>query len=181
MKFATFIHQKPYEHIVARVRRRGVTLLPAVAIFFILLAMPLAVGALLFHLFPTIITLPTGFPLIYPVGILMISIYYLSMLLFFYSYFLDFYLDVLVLTNDRLIDIEQLGLFAHRVSEVDLYKIQDITSEVNGVFASVFNYGTLSIQTAGAVDKFIIYRVPHPDRLRQEIMDLAEEDRKHHQ
>ena len=76
--------------------------------------------------------------------------------------------------------MEQVGVFARRTSEVDLYKIQDITSEVKGVFASLFDYGDLLVQTAGAVERFMVTGIPHPDKLRQEILDLASEDRKYH-
>ena len=66
------------------------------------------------------------------------------------------------------------------ISEVDLYKIQDITSAIDGFIPSIFNYGNMLIQTAGAVEKFIITSVPHPEMLRQAILDLAEADRKFH-
>jgi membrane protein YdbS with pleckstrin-like domain len=108
------------------------------------------------------------------------SIYLLSVAIFFYSSFVIFYLDMLVITNDRLLDIEQKNLFARSISEADLYQIQDVSSEVVGVFASLFNYGNLTIQTAGAVLKFSVSNVHDPDGLRQEILELAEADRKFH-
>ncbi len=108
------------------------------------------------------------------------SIYYLSIGIFFYTYFVNYYLDLLIITNDRLLHIEQEGIFARTISEVDLYKIQDITSTIDGFFPSMFNYGDLLIQTAGAVEKFSIVSIPKPESLRQKILDLAEEDRKFH-
>ena len=176
MHLSTFIHQKSYERVVHKVRRHFITLIPAGALFVILLGMPVVVWLLIGRLFPDFIPNAVLTPLI----ILAASVYYLSVTLFFYSYFLDFYLDVLVVTNDRLIDIEQIGLLARSVSEVDLYKIQDVTSEVRGALASLFNYGTISIQSAGAVEKFIIHDIPGPEKLRQEILDLAEADRQYH-
>lgn len=176
MHLDQFIHQKPYEHIAYRVRRHLITLLPAIAIFFLLLAMPFGAHWLIAAQFPAWLEGPIVSPLIILFG----SVYYLSVVLFFYSYFLDFYLDLLVVTNDRLIDIEQIGVFARSVAEVDLYKIQDITSTVKGIFASLFNYGDLEVQTAGAVEKFRVENVPRPEALRQAILDLAESDREFH-
>lgn len=176
MHLTAFIHQKSYEHIVHRVRRHPITIIPAFVVFFILLTIPFALHWLSMTLFPTFL----DGPIVFPLAVLLAGVYYLSVILFFYSYFLDFYLDLLVVTNDRLIDIEQIGVFARSVSEVDLYQIQDITSEVKGIFASLFNYGNLFIQTAGATEKFNIHNVPNPEQLRREILDLAEEDRKYH-
>jgi membrane protein YdbS with pleckstrin-like domain len=117
---------------------------------------------------------------LFPIFVLFMSIYLLSVAIFFYSSFVIFYLDMLVITNDRLLDIEQKNLFARSISEADLYQIQDVSSEVVGVFASLFNYGNLTIQTAGAVLKFSVSNVHDPDGLRQEILELAEADRKFH-
>lgn len=176
MRLSRFIHQKPYERIVYKVRRSLVTLLPALLGFVLLLLLPGAVYWLLTTLFPTLLLNP----LLRPILILFGSLYLLCINLFFYSYFIDFYLDLLVVTNDRLVDVEQRGLFARSISEVDLFQIQDITSEVHGVFASLFNYGVLKIQTAGATQNFIIPDVPHPHHLRQAILDLAAADRQYH-
>lgn len=176
MSLRSFIHQKSYEHIVHEVRRHPVTLVPAFLLFVLLLALPVGVYWLVANVFPTWLQGDISFPLL----VLFASLYYLAIGVFVYTYFISFYLDLLVVTNDRLLDINQQGLFARTISELDLFKVQDVTSDVHGVFASLFNYGTVSIQTAGAVDRFIAENVPHPDALRQEILDLAEADRKFH-
>ena len=78
-------------------------------------------------------------------------------------------------------DVEQKNLFARTISEVDLYRIQDVTSEVKGFVAHFFNYGDLTIQTAGAQEKFFVRNIPNPHGLRQKLLDLADADRKYHQ
>ncbi|KKW09338.1 MAG: hypothetical protein UY44_C0003G0011 [Candidatus Kaiserbacteria bacterium GW2011_GWA2_49_19] len=176
MVITAFIRQKLYEHIVYKVRRHIITLVPAILGFLVLLAIPVALYLLITRLFPELLLGAFSYPLLVLAG----SIYYLSVILFFYTYFVSFYLDLLIVTNDRLLHIEQQGLFARTISEVDLYKIQDITSAIDGFIPSIFNYGNMLIQTAGAVEKFIITSVPHPEMLRQAILDLAEADRKFH-
>ena len=79
-----------------------------------------------------------------------------------------------------MVDIEQKSLFGRTVAEVDLYQIQDATSEVNGIFASMFNYGNVHVQTAGSIPNFILHNVPNPHVLRQQILDLSAEDKKLH-
>ena len=48
------------------------------------------------------------------------------------------------------------------------------------MFATMFNYGNVYIQTAGEAENFVFRNVPNPHHIREEIVRLAEEDRKHH-
>ena len=177
MNLSSFIHKKSYEEIKYIVRRHFITFLP-MALFFILLliGVPGALYILLKSIAPGILLSPTTFPIL----VILTSIYCLSILLFFYAYFIDFYLDVTIITNDRLVDVKQTSLFARTISEVDLYQIQDAASEVNGIFATAFNFGNITIQTAGPHAKFDMRNVPHPHSLRQHILHLASEDKKFH-
>lgn len=176
MHLSGFIHQKSYEHIVRTVRRSFITFIPTILLTIVLLLVPVVLKLFLDKLFPDFLSTSSLLPLFF----LFISLYYASIGIFFYSSFVIFYLDMLVITNDRLLDIEQRNLFARAIAEADLYQIQDVSSEVVGVFATLFNYGDLTIQTAGAVLKFKVHSVHNPDGLRQEILELAEEDRKFH-
>ena len=177
MGLTNFIHQKLYERIVYQIRKHLIILMPALFGWLVLLAIPLLVRWLVNQMFPDFLNDSS----LYPLMILFISTYYLSVGLFLFTYFIDFYLDLLVITNDRLINIKQRGLFSCKISEVDLYQIEDITSEVDGIFASFFNYGTLTIQTSGAMGHFVMENIPNPHALRQSLLNLAEEDRKFHQ
>lgn len=176
MHLSSFIHQKSYEHIEHEIRRDPITLVPGIVGFLLLLILPTGLGWFLQTNYPSFFFEPVSFSII----ILFAALYYLSIGLFFYTFFVTFYLDLLIITNDRLLHIEQHSLFSRTISELDLYKIQDVTSEVYGFIPSLFSYGTLQIQTAGAQEKFILDHIPHPESLRQTILDLAEGDRKHH-
>lgn len=177
MNLIQFIHKKSYEQILHVVRRHYITFVPIGFLFLILILVPLTVYFLISSLFPNLLINE----IIFPILILFTSLYYLSICLFFYGYFIDFYLDILIVTNDRIVDIDQRGIFARSISEVELYQIQDVTSEVNGFFPSLFGYGNLTIQTAGAVPKVKMNNIPKPHSLRQELLDLAAIDKKYHQ
>ena len=138
--------------------------------------MPAAVYFLMSGMSSTLLESQTILPLL----ILLASVYYLSVMLFFYTYFVTFHLDIWIITNDRLLDIEQKTLFARTIAEVDLYQIQDVTSEVKGFFPSLFNYGNVILQTAGPVPRFTLKNVADPHRLRETILDLAAEDKRYH-
>lgn len=176
MGIDAFIHAKSYEKIVCRLRRHWFTFLPAIAFFLLLLALPIGLYWIIALNFSGWLNSPIGFPIL----ILFASIYYLSVILYFFTYFVTFYLDVLIMTNDRLVDVDQNSLFSRTVAEVDLYQIQDATSEVKGIFATLFNYGNVIIQTAGALPKFTLSNIPNPHQVRQMLMDLSAEDKKYH-
>lgn len=173
MKLSAFIHQKSYEHIECQLRKHPVVLVPPLLLFLLLLAVPFVAQAIVVSVWPALLTSQTFLPLLILLG----SIYFLSIGLFFFTYFVTFYLDLLIITNDRLLHIEQHGLFSRTVAELDLCNIQDATSEVHGFFSSLFRFGTLHIQTAGAGNQFIIKHIPNPEKLRQTILDLADKDR----
>lgn len=176
MTIGQIIRQKTYERIAFFLHRHWVTFVPALLLFLALVFGPIAVGYLLRASFLNW----WQSSLYQPVLILAISAYFLCIFIFFYSYFVTFYLDVWIITNDRLLDIRQTSLFSRTIAEVDLYQIQDATSEVKGFWASIFNYGNIYLQTAGPVPRFVLYNVADPNRLREKILDLSAEDKRYH-
>ena len=176
MTTASLIHQKSYERIIYLLHRSPVTFVPVVLFFILLLVLPMVLGLLIKLTGITWFDSQIGFTFI----TLFASLYLMSVGLFFYSYFVTFYLDMWVITNDRLVDVRQVSLFSRTIAEVDLYQIQDVTSEVNGIFASIFNFGNIYLQTAGPMPRFVLYNVVNPHRLRQIILDLAADDKKYH-
>ena len=176
MGINSFIHKKSYEKVLRALRRHPITFVPALLLFIVLLILPVGLYFIISWNFSAWLQSEAGFTVLVLFG----SAYCLSILLYIFTYFITFYLDVLIITNDRLVDIDQLSLFARTIAEVDLYQIQDATSEVKGIFPTLFNYGNLIIQTAGALPKFTLLNIRDPHHLRGELLTLAEEDRKYH-
>ncbi len=81
----------------------------------------------------------------------------------------DFYLDVWILTNERVIAVEQRGLFSRTISEFELAKIQDVTIAIHGVLATLLNYGNLNVRTASEHQNFLFKQVWHPNAVKDEI------------
>lgn len=81
----------------------------------------------------------------------------------------NYYLDTLIVTNRRLIDIDQIGLFQRDVAEVRIEKIEDVRVEVLGVIPSFLHFGNLHIQTAGESREFIIRDIPRPQAIADAI------------
>lgn len=97
---------------------------------------------------------------------------WLIALLFALSVFVDYYLDTWVVTDRRLISIEQAGLFARTIAQLHLARVQDATARVEGPLATVLDYGDVFIQTAGEQERFIFTSIHHPNRVVTQIMEL---------
>ncbi|MBT4277870.1 PH domain-containing protein [Candidatus Falkowbacteria bacterium] len=108
---------------------------------------------------------------------IILSSYYLSMLLFFFTAFVDYHLDVWIVTNHRILNIEQKALFSRVISELKLEKIQDITSEVHGIIPTFLDYGDVHIQTAGSANRFIFKQIPAPAHARKKILTLLKQSK----
>jgi len=94
----------------------------------------------------------------------------------------DFYLDVWILTDERLIAVEQQGLFSRVISEFELSKVQDMTVDVHGMLPTFLNYGNLSIRTASEHQNFVFKQIWHPHKVKDEITkaQFAHEKIHHH-
>jgi len=176
MLISHLIKQKSYEKIEYLLRRHPITFIPILFLFIILSLVPVALYFMTSSLYPQFLTGPAS----YPILVLFASLYYLSIYLFFYSQFIDFYLDLWIVTNDRIVDIEQHGLFSRTTSELDLYRIQDVTVNVSGFFPTIFKYGNLTIKTASSNSDIVFRNIPNPNQVRQGLIQLSEEDLKFH-
>jgi uncharacterized membrane protein YdbT with pleckstrin-like domain len=86
---------------------------------------------------------------------------------------IDYYFDIWVITTERIINIEQKGLFVRRVSELKFAKVQDVTAEVEGFLPTILNYGDVKVQTAGEEENLFLFRqVPDPYRIKTLIINL---------
>lgn len=94
----------------------------------------------------------------------------------FMVFWTDYYLDVWLVTNHRVIDIEQKGLFSRSVSSFRFDQIQDVTAEVPGVLATLIDFGTVKIRTASN-ETFDFRGVARPNFVKETI--IAEHHRVH--
>ncbi len=81
----------------------------------------------------------------------------------------NYYLDVWVLTNNRIFDINQIGLFNRNVSSFRFDQIQDATVKVSGLLGTLIGFGTVVIRTASNAS-FSFEGVANPDSLKERIM-----------
>lgn len=85
--------------------------------------------------------------------------------------FTRFYLTVWIITNFRIVYIQQYSLFSRQVSSFLLLRVQDVTTDIHGIFATLIGFGKLHVDTAGHDEEFAMHGIAHPQRVRDIIMD----------
>jgi hypothetical protein len=87
----------------------------------------------------------------------------------------DYWLDTWIVTNERIIDIEQKGLFKRDITEFKLNKVQDVSFEIKGIIPTLLVYGNLRITTAGFDRNCIFWTVPNPQQIKNTILKAYDE------
>jgi len=173
MSFDQLYRHKPGENTEFALRRHPLTFIRQ-SLFFLLMA---AVPAFFAWIVWNGELPPVENPLAKIALVILGSSYYLGIWTFYMTEFVDFYLDVSIVTNQRVIDVDQRGLFNRTISELDLARVQDVHSEIKGLVPTFFNFGRVLVQTAGEDKNFEFDNVPDPHRVRQRILELAHKDR----
>ncbi len=102
------------------------------------------------------------------------SVYLMFLMLGLFILWIMYYLNMQIITNERIVDITQKSLLHHTISELHLDNIEDVTAEVKGIFGTFLNYGNVYVQTAAETERFIFDHVPNPARVEKMILDLYE-------
>lgn len=154
------------EKVLLVMRRHWFVLIGPIAVFvFLLIAPPLALVALPAYypkLADPVLEVPANF---------LLAVYIAALLTYMLVAWLSYYLDVWIVTGERIIDVEQHGLFHREVSEIAMDRVQNVTVEIPGFIATALGFGTIRIQTAG-LGEFVITEVPHCDRAKEIILKL---------
>lgn len=86
---------------------------------------------------------------------------------------------MLLITTDRVISLEQRGLFDHHAIEANFSAIQDIRYRVKGLWSTMFHFGTIEVQTAGPSEGLELRQVARPMELQQQLADLQHQRQQH--
>ncbi len=108
-----------------------------------------------------------------PLVIFILSIWFLVLWLVFFYHFTMYTLDVWIVTDRRIIDSTQHGFFNRTISELHTGRVQDVSVHIDGLVQTFFHFGDIQVQTAGTEEKFKFIQVPHPEKIKNEIMRLA--------
>lgn len=78
----------------------------------------------------------------------------------------------IVITDEHIVDVDQMGLFNRKVSTLRLGEIQDVSAKVYGPAQTIFQYGTVMIQTAGTRENFVMDYIYEPYEIEQYILEV---------
>ena len=158
------------EKVILVLRRHWIILARHLLVVIFNFLIPIIAFSLLFYFLPNIEEF-----VFYPIIILFVSLYYLFSWLIFLIKWVEYYYDVWIVTDRRLIDVEQKSLFNRVVSELRLNKIQDVTVEVKGIIPSIFRFGNIYVQTAAAIQRFSFEQISHPQKIKNIILKLYDQ------
>lgn len=102
------------------------------------------------------------------------SMWALFVWLMFSKFWVNYYLDVWIITNKRLIDIEQKGFFNREVSTLNLEKIEDISVAVKGIIPTLLKYGQITVQTAAESREFMMRMAKDPIEIKNTLLRLID-------
>lgn len=109
---------------------------------------------------------------IYTIGVMLLMYYSVVYTNAFFS-FIDWYFDLYLVTDHRIINIQFEPLKDHKITESKLADIEHIEESVVGLFPQIFNYGDLKVSTAARRGLFYLRSVPRPAWFRNILTDLS--------
>ncbi|MBI4114693.1 MAG: PH domain-containing protein [Candidatus Niyogibacteria bacterium] len=131
----------PNETIIRAAHRHWIVISGGMTIVALLLLIP-SIGLLIMPLLPFP---PELISLLY----YFFSLYALIVAVLAFGMWMDYYLDIWIITNRRIIDVEHKGLFYREVSEFMLDRVQDVTIEKQNFLSLMLGYGNIRVHTAG--------------------------------
>jgi len=167
-------NQREGERVELFLRRHWFAVLTIILAFILLTIIPLGIG----FYFRDLVSSWLNHTLLGPITVILGSLYFLSIWLFAFLEFTDYYLDTWIVTNERIINIEQEGLFHRTASELDLAAVQDTTAEIRGIIQTLFTYGNVFVQTAGSKGRFHFKNINNPETVKEKVNLLVEQDKK---
>ena len=162
-------HPMPDEKVIRIIHRDVFIALKRVGLFVLLLALPAIVLLMINDILPS----ADDFGIVTIIMLLSLSVYLLFIWLLFFFSIIDYFLDIWIITDKRIIDIQQNGFFSRAISEQMVAKIQDISSDTHGFWPTVWKYGNLTVQTAAQTNKFYFEEISNPEEVRDLLIRLA--------
>lgn len=79
---------------------------------------------------------------------------------------------VLIITDQRIVDISQQGFFDRVTTEVELREVEEVSYRIKGFWSTVFRFGTIYLRTAGDRADLAFRHVHRPIDLYHLLNDL---------
>jgi hypothetical protein len=93
--------------------------------------------------------------------------------LIFLPFWIGWFYSVFIITDQRLIQITQKGLWTRSVVDIGLHQIQMVNYEIAGLQETLLGFGTIMMQTF--VGDLVIHDVHHPSKIQKELLGILRE------
>ena len=80
----------------------------------------------------------------------------------------------MLITDQNVIELRQMGIFSRKVSHLNMINIEDVSVTKRGILPTMFNFGVLTIETAGEEENFVFLSTPKPDDYRRIVINCHE-------
>lgn len=168
-----FEGQDPDEKILLLLRAHPITNLPWIIFSLILFFVPLIAVRLAPFIGFSFNLLPQTFILI------LLIINYLLTTTIAFEGFLYWYFNATLITSEKIIDIDFEPLLYKGVDLAPLPKIEETDSVTAGFLGTIFNFGDVKVQTAGATVAIEMKKIPRPAVVADMILDLIGKPHEH--
>lgn len=150
---------RPWEKVVVTIKRHWIV--------FVSLAFYLFFAVILNIM--TFVALWTSYIIIASV-----SLFSMFMLLFLYIKWLNHELDMFIITNNRIIWVEQISFLNRTISECNLWQVQEVNAHTKWLFSNIFDYWDITIQTAWNATNFEMTYAPNAMRASRLILNVVD-------
>lgn len=84
--------------------------------------------------------------------------------------------NLLLVTSEKVSQLMYPSLFNRKISQLSIADVQDVTVRQQGIFSHIFNYGTITIETAGEQSNYTYTYAPDPYIVAKAIVGSHEAD-----
>lgn len=95
-------------------------------------------------------------------------------LLIFAPSWIGWYFSLYIVTDQRLIQINQKGLFHRAVAALGLNQIQSVNYEIQGLQETLLGFGTIKMQTY--VGDLVIHEAHHPAKIQKKLLGILRDE-----
>src|SRR3989344_5119073 len=106
------------------------------------------------------------------IGIILFFVILLSGLIWLARNLAIWYFKALIITNQRIIDIDQQKLFQRIVSDIPLFRIQDVFYRIKGLGQTITRIGDIQIILTDNKTKIEIENIFQPQKIQQLIIQF---------
>ncbi len=168
-----FEGQDPDEKILLLLRSHPITNIPWILLSVFVFLIPFFLPEVAAFIKLDIGILPQNFLII------LVILDYLLVLTILFEGFLNWYFNVTLVTNEKVVGIDFSNLLYKGVDLAPLPKIEEADSTTAGILGTIFNFGNVSIQTAGAKVAIEMKNVSRSSVVADMVLDLAGKPHEH--